>query len=69
MARSHLDLGRALVAWGVDVPQFPSCPTFFEAMTSASAEADFLTACELWEAEIKRLFRQLLIHGPVEGED
>ena len=69
MARSHLDLERALAAWGVDVPKYPACPTFFEAMAGASVEADFLSACERWESEIKRLFRQLLIHGRREGED
>jgi len=61
MARCHLDLKRALAAWGIDVPKYPPCPTFFEAMSSASAEAEFLAACERWEAEIERLFRQLLV--------
>lgn len=68
MARSHLDLERALAVSGVDVPKYPPCPTFFEAMTSASAEADFLAACERWEAEIERLFRQLLIHWLRKGQ-
>lgn len=68
MSRSHLDLARALAAWGIAVPSYPPCPTFFDAMTSASAEADFLAACERWESEIKGLLRQLLVHRSPEGD-
>ena len=63
MARNHLDIERALTAWGVKVPSYPACPTFLEAMLSGTAEAEFLAACERWEDEVKRLFRQLLIQG------
>lgn len=69
MVRSHLDIEKELSARGVDVPKYPPVPTFFEAMANATAESDFLAACERWEADIRRLFGQLLLDRHRETHD